>query len=62
MAAPIPAGTSFRTAAKRAGDGLAKTSYGSPSVHIDAIPIQETYQSGGTFTTCLGLWTTTIFG
>ena len=52
----------FSTIARRARDGLSRTSYSSPSKSIDEIPISETFQAGGTLTTCLGQWTTTIFG
>ena len=52
----------FMSRARKAGDGLAKISFGSPSVDIDYIPPNETYQAGGSLTLCLGQWTTTVFG
>lgn len=52
----------FITRARKAGDGLAKTSFGSPSTEIDYIPPNETFQAGGSLTLCLGQWTTTVFG
>ena len=52
----------FSTSARYAGDGLSRTSYSSPSPSIDEISIAETFQAGGTLTTCIGPWTTTLFG
>jgi hypothetical protein len=52
----------FINRARKAGDGLAKTSFGSPSSTIDPIPPNESFQAGGTLTLCLGHWTTTVFG
>jgi hypothetical protein len=46
----------------RQAGALAKTSFGSPSPNIETIPPNETFQAGGSLTTCLGPWTTTIFG
>ena len=53
---------SFSSRARKAGDGMAKTSFGSPAKTIEDIPPKETFQAGGSITTCLGSWTTTIFG
>ena len=50
----------FNSRARKAGDGLAKTSYGSPDSMIEDIPPNETFQAGGNLTTCIGIWTTTI--
>ena len=52
----------FNSCARKAGDGLAKTSYGSPDLMIEDIPPNETFQAGGNLTTCIGPWTTTILG
>ena len=52
----------FITRARKAGDGLAKTSFGSPSPEIDEIPSNDTFQAGGSITLCLGPWTTAVFG
>ena len=52
----------FTSQARRAGAGLSKTSFGSPSPSVDFIPSTETYQAGGSLTLCLGCWTTAILG
>ena len=52
----------FITRARKAGEGLAKTSFGSPSPEIDSLPSDETFQAGGSLTLCLGQWTTAVFG
>jgi hypothetical protein len=52
----------FSSRARKAGDGLAKISYGSPTTEIEIIPPQETFQAGGSLTICLGPWTTAILG
>jgi hypothetical protein len=52
----------FSSRARKAGDGLAKTSFGSPNIEIDRIPPNEIFQAGGSITLCLGLWTTAVFG
>jgi hypothetical protein len=52
----------FNVRARKAGEGLAKTSFGSPTPEIETIPPNDTFQAGGSLTTCLGPWTTTIFG
>jgi hypothetical protein len=52
----------FGARARKAGDGLAKISYGSPHRDIEVIPPEATFQAGGSMTLCLGPWTTTIFG
>jgi hypothetical protein len=52
----------FNARARKAGEGLAKTSFGSPKPEIENIPPNETFQAGGSLTTCLGPWTTTIYG
>jgi hypothetical protein len=52
----------FNTRARKAGNGLAKTSFGSPDSTIDNLPPTETFQAGGNMTTCLGTWTTTMLG
>ena len=52
----------FSNRARKAGDGLAKISYGSPSKDIDPITPDVTFQAGGSITICLGPWTTTLFG
>lgn len=41
---------------------MSKTSFSSPSAAVDKIPPNETFQAGGTLTTCLGHWTTAIYG
>ena len=50
----------FTNKARRAGSGLSKTSFGSPSTTVDLIPPNETFQAGGSITLCLGSWTTAI--
>jgi Reverse transcriptase (RNA-dependent DNA polymerase) len=52
----------FSNRARKAGDGLAKISYGSPTKDIEAITPEKTFQAGGSITLCLGSWTTTIIG
>lgn len=52
----------FTNRARRAGEGMSKTSFGSPSVEVDPIPPTETFQAGGVLTTCIGQWTTSIYG
>lgn len=47
--------------ARKAGDGMSKTSFGSPTPAIETIHPQETFQAGGSMTLSLGPWTTTIF-
>jgi hypothetical protein len=52
----------FTTRARKAGDGMSKTIFGSPSSTVDLIPPHETFQAGGTLTLCLGGWTTALYG
>jgi hypothetical protein len=52
----------FTSKARRVGEGMSKTSFGSPTTTIDRIPPQETFQAGGSLTVCFGSWTTSIFG
>ena len=52
----------FSSRARKAGEGLAKISYGSPTKQIETIHPSDTFQAGGSITLCLGSWTTTIFG
>lgn len=52
----------FSKQARKAGDGMAKTSFGSPTQEVNSIPPQETFQAGGTLTVCLGKRATAIHG
>lgn len=52
----------YNSRARKAGNGLAKTSFGSPSATIEQLPPNETFQAGGSVTTCLGPWTTPVYG
>ena len=52
----------FNSRARKAGNGLSKTSFSSPSQKVDHIPPNETFQAGSTLTTCLGQWTTALYG
>lgn len=52
----------YNSRARKAGNGLAKTSFGSPSATIEQLPPNETFQAGGSVTTWLGPWTTPVYG
>lgn len=52
----------FTTRARKAGNGMSKTSFGSPDATVDRIPPQETFQAGGSLTVCFDKWTTGIYG
>jgi hypothetical protein len=52
----------FSRRAQKAGVGLAKTSFGSPTQAIEFIPQNKTFQAGGSITLSLRPWVTTVFG
>jgi hypothetical protein len=52
----------FTTRARKAGNGMSKTSFRSPAATVDWIPPQETFQAGGSLTTCFDKWTTGLYG
>ena len=41
---------------------VTRTSFASPSKTIDLVPCDEIFQAGGSITTTLGTWVTTVFG